>query len=122
MIEKMLRAMRAPVYTVSIAHPVPEDIASRMGSAPYGPEVEQGLEDSLQAQVVIAYTGLRRMGLRPRRLVGTTTPYGVEARCTVRLADDEAAMDLSERLRRECCEETRVRVVPGNAVATAEAL
>ena len=123
MIKNILRAMRAPVYTVSIAHPLSEEISEALDEALDGmvsKQLDQAVEDCVQSLVVTTYMCLSRLGAKPRRLLGDIKRGSVETRCIVRLDDDEAAMKLSEGLRAMSCEETRVLVTPGNTVLSRE--
>lgn len=120
MIKNILRAMRAPVYTVSVAHPLGEEISEALDEGMISKELDQTVEDCVQSLVVTTYMCLSRLGAKPRRLLGGIERGSVETRCTVRLDDDEAAMKLSEGLRAMSCEETRVLVTPGNTVLSRE--
>lgn len=120
MIKNILRAMRAPVYTVSVAHPLGEEISEALDKGMISKELDQAVEDCVQGLVVSTYMCLNRLGAKPRRLLGGIERGSVETRCTVRLDDDEAAMKLSEGLRAMSCEETRVLVTPGNTVLSRE--
>ena len=120
MIKNILRAMRAPVYTVSVAHPLSEEISNALDEGMISKELDQTVEDCVQSLVVSTYMCLTRLGTKPRRLLGGIERGSVETRCIVRLEDDEAAMKLSEDLRAMSCEETRVLVTPGNTVLSRE--
>lgn len=120
MIKNILRAVRAPVYTVSIAHPLSEEISEALDEGMISKELDQAVEDCVQSLVVTTYMCLSRLGAKPRRLLGDIKRGNVETRCIVRLEDDEAAMKLSEGLRAMSCEETRVLVTPGNTVLSRE--
>ncbi len=120
MIKNILRAMRAPVYTVSVAHPLSKEISDALDEDMFSKELDQAVEDCVQSLVVTTYACLTRLGAKPRRLLGDIKRGSVETRCIVRLKDDEAAMKLSEGLRAMSFEETRVFVTPGNTVLSRE--
>ena len=119
MLKKILGALSErtlPTYTLVIEHPVDTEHQP-------ADELAYSLKDEVQMQVVNTYGVVRHLGKRPRRLVGTvegsrgedgSRTLSAGARCLVRLADDNEAMDFAEAVRSHACEHMRVLVLPGD--------
>ncbi len=98
---KRRRRPRTAKYAVTIGHPLETEALT-----------SQDAENTTMGWFATVHSVLLDMGLRPRGLTTGIRPGAIETICTLRLSNDEAALQLMEALWGRSCEHTFVSVVP----------